>query len=90
MASKTEESHVADTELDTTQLGHTTSAVDVAEITTENPYTEINFIGTYAAIILGAVASYGGYVMPVTSLAFINADIGQLEFPESLTRIDNL
>ena len=23
-------------------------------------------------------ASYGGYVMPVTSLAFINADIGEL------------
>lgn len=76
MASKTEQNHVVDTELETSQLDRTTSTVDVAEITTKNHYTEINYIGTYVAIILGVVASYGGYVMPVTSLAFINADIG--------------
>ena len=60
MAIKTEESHIADAEIDVTPLGD--AGVDIAEVTTANPYTEINFLGTYAAIILGAVASYGGYV----------------------------
>lgn len=51
---------------------------DVVEITHGTPYRDINFLGTYLACALGAVASYGGYVMPATSLALINADIGNL------------
>ena len=49
---------------------------DVVEITHSAPYKSINFLGTYLACALGAVASYGGYVMPATSLSLINEDIG--------------
>lgn len=77
MANKVEQGDVSHAEIEVTQLGHETAAADVAEITTKNPYTEINFIGTYVAILMAVIASYGGYVMPVTSLAFINDDIGQ-------------
>ena len=52
------------------------SNIDVVEITQGNPYFEPNFIGTYLAVCLGALSSYGGFVMPATSLALINADIG--------------
>lgn len=79
MAHKVEQGDVAHAEIEVTQLGNETAAADVAEITTKNPYTEVNFIGTYVAILMGVIASYGGYVMPVTSLAFINNDIGQLK-----------
>lgn len=79
MANKIEESDSGHAEVEVTQLGgRETAAADVAEITTKNPYFEINFIGTYVAIVMGVIASYGGYVMPVTSLAFINDDIGEL------------
>lgn len=54
----------------------TASNVDKLEITKERPYREINFIGTYIAVCLGALACYGGFVMPATSLALIEEDIG--------------
>ena len=50
--------------------------VDVLEITTKRPYKEVGFIFTYIAACLGALAAYGGFVMPATSLALINLDIG--------------
>ena len=53
-----------------------TSQDDVLEVTKERPYGELNFIGTYVAVCLGALACYGGFVMPATSLALINEDIG--------------
>lgn len=57
-------------------LENTTAAIDVIELTTKSPYMEANFIGTYFAIAFGACGAFAGYVMPVTSLALINADIG--------------
>lgn len=51
--------------------------IDVVHVTHERPYFEINFIGTYAAICLGALACYGGFIMPATSLALINEAIGR-------------
>lgn len=59
-------------------LDQVNTNIDVVNLSTKSPYLEVNFIGTYIAIILGAVCSYGGFVMPITSLAFINADIGML------------
>ncbi|KAK3713537.1 hypothetical protein LTR37_008495 [Vermiconidia calcicola] len=53
-----------------------TSQDDVLEVTKERPYGELNFIGTYVAVCLGSLACYGGFVMPATSLALINEDIG--------------
>lgn len=52
------------------------SRIDVLEVTQASPYREPNFIGTYLAICLGALSAYGGFVMPATSLALIDADIG--------------
>lgn len=49
---------------------------DILIVTTENPYGEINFIGTFIAIALSIIGAYGGWVMPATSLSNINADIG--------------
>ena len=49
---------------------------DVIEVTHQRPYGEINFIGTYIAVGLGALACYGSFVMPATSLALIEAEIG--------------
>ncbi|KAH0831572.1 hypothetical protein AYO21_01776 [Fonsecaea monophora] len=49
---------------------------DIMIITTENPYGEINFIGTYCAIALSLMGAYGGWTMPATSLSYINADLG--------------
>ena len=57
-------------------LNPTKSNVDKLIVTKERPYKEINFIGTYAAVCLGALACYGGFVMPATSLALIEAEIG--------------
>lgn len=51
--------------------------VDVLEVTTKRPYREVNFLMTYFAAGLGALASFGGFVMPATSLALINEDIGR-------------
>ena len=56
---------------------HVTADVDIIEVTKERPYGEINFIGTYIAVCFGALACYGGFVMPATSLLLINADIGK-------------
>ena len=60
------------------RLKPTASNVDKLEVTKERPYREINFIGTYFAVCLGALACYGGFVMPATSLALIEEDIGIL------------
>lgn len=49
---------------------------DTVEITYSTPYKDFNFLGTYLAVVLGTIASYGGYVMPATSLSLINDDIG--------------
>lgn len=76
MAKNIEEGDSRHADIEVTQLDRETGAADVAEITTKNPYFEINFIGTYVAILMGVIASYGGFVMPATSLAFINDDIG--------------
>lgn len=60
--------------------------VDVIEVTTKRPYREVNFLMTYLAAGLGALASFGGFVMPATSLALINEDIGASNaFPYSLS-----
>lgn len=52
--------------------------IDVIHATTENPYLEPNFIGTYIAIALATCAAFAGFVMPVTALALINADVGEI------------
>ena len=70
---------------DTKRLKPTVSNVDKLEVTKERPYREINFIGTYIAVCLGALACYGGFVMPATSLALIEEDIGILR-PHPLVR----
>ena len=49
---------------------------DVLRVTHDRPYGEMNFVGTYVAVCLGAQACYGSFVMPATSLALIEADIG--------------
>lgn len=90
MTNKVVSGDVAHPEVEVTQLGGETAAADVAEITTKNPYTEINFIGTYVAILMGVIASYGGYVMPVTSLAFINDDLGEPKSAVAVSGTDNL
>lgn len=60
-------------------LGYVRTKIDVIELTQQHPYTELNFLGTYCAITLGACGAFAGFVMPVTSLAIINADIGPSE-----------
>lgn len=62
---------------DDNRLKLTQSTVDKLEVTKQRPYKEINFIGTYVAVCLGALACYGGFVMPATSLALIEQDIGK-------------
>ncbi|KAK4936010.1 hypothetical protein LTR10_023057 [Elasticomyces elasticus] len=57
------------------KLASTESDMDVVVLTQKNPYFEFNFIGTYVAICLGTMSSYGGFVMPATSLALINETI---------------
>lgn len=62
------------------EQGHSSSAlaneVDILNITQKSPYLERNFTGTYLAICLGGFSAYGGFVMPATSLALIDEDIG--------------
>lgn len=53
-----------------------TEPTDVLRVTLERPYRQINFWGTYVAAGTGALAAYGGFVMPATSLSLINADLG--------------
>ena len=79
------EKHTADVDHDEGQyhpehlkgIEQTRDDADVIHVTTENPYTEINFIGTYAAIAFGTCAAFAGFIMPVTSLVEINAIIGK-------------
>jgi MFS family permease len=49
---------------------------DVVVTTQGSPYGEINFIGTYFAALLAANAVFAGFLMPVTSLTLIEADLG--------------
>lgn len=44
-------------------IERTRDEADVIHVTTENPYKEINFIGTYAAIALGTCAAFAGFIM---------------------------
>ena len=53
------------------------SRIDVLHVTTQTPYRQINFWGTYIAAAAGALAVYGGFVMPATSISLINADLGK-------------
>ena len=55
------------------------SRIDVLHVTTQTPYRQINFWGTYIAAAAGALAVYGGFVMPATSISLINADLGMQE-----------
>jgi len=59
-------------------LAYVETNMDVVALTEKNPYFERNFIGSYLAVCLGALSSYGGFVLPATSLALINADIGTI------------
>jgi len=68
------------------ELAPAASEDDVLEITTKSPYGEVNFIGTYAALVLSATVAYGGWIMPATSLQYINADIGK-SYPPHLSSI---
>lgn len=61
--------------------------IDVIETTTENPYFEINFIGTYAAITLATCAAFAGFVMPVTALTLINAAVGEEKVHMAVWRV---
>jgi MFS family permease len=58
------------------QLDRTHTEKDVIHTTHESPYREVNFIGTYVAILLGCNASFAGFLMPITSLALIEAELG--------------
>ena len=66
---------------DDAPLKPTQSDHDVLRVTQKRPYGEINSIGTYVAVCLGALSCYGGFIMPATSLALINEDIGNLVHP---------
>ncbi|KAK5717217.1 hypothetical protein LTR15_009106 [Elasticomyces elasticus] len=55
---------------------HTDVVADMVLVTSKRPYREVNFIFTYIAACLGALASFGSFVMPATSLALINESIG--------------
>lgn len=59
------------------QMERTRTDIDVVHVTTANPYTEINFIGTYAAITFATCAAFAGFIMPVTSLTLINVALGK-------------
>jgi hypothetical protein len=57
-------------------LDRTHTNKDVIQTTQESPYREVNFVGTYLAILLGCNAAFAGFLMPVTSLALIEAELG--------------
>jgi MFS family permease len=57
-------------------LDRTHTNKDVIHTTQESPYRELNFIGTYLAILLGCNAAFAGFSMPITSLALIEAELG--------------
>jgi hypothetical protein len=58
------------------RLDYVATDTNVIAVTQKSPYFERNFIGTYAAVCLGTLSCYGGFVLPATSLALINEDIG--------------
>ena len=62
-------------------LARTRTNIDVIETTTENPYKELNFIGTYIAIAIACAAAFASYIMPVTAIVAINAIIGMISMP---------
>lgn len=61
------------------ELEKTHTNIDVIHTTQENPYGEINFIGTYIAITLACCACFAGFIMPITSLQLIERDLGVSE-----------
>ena len=62
-----------DTHTEMENIDRTQTEIDVVESTFETPYREPKFIGSYIAALLGACASFTGFLMPVTSLALIEA-----------------
>jgi hypothetical protein len=66
-------------------LARTRTKIDVIETTTENPYKELNFIGTYIAIAIGCAAAFASYIMPVTAIVAINAILGMVRMPTLLS-----
>jgi hypothetical protein len=58
-------------------MERTRTNIDVIQMTTENPYKELNFIGTYITIAIGCCAAFASYIMPVTAIVEINAIIGK-------------
>ncbi|EME43735.1 hypothetical protein DOTSEDRAFT_171572 [Dothistroma septosporum NZE10] len=65
-----------DEDLPSDHLERTHTKKDVVHVTQELPYKEVNFIGTYFAILLACNASFCGFLMPVTSLTLIEAELG--------------
>lgn len=63
-------------QVDGADLERTHTQIDVVHITQENPYGEINFIGSYIAFLLATNACFVGFLMPVTSLQLIERDLG--------------
>ncbi|KAK3672123.1 hypothetical protein LTR78_008094 [Recurvomyces mirabilis] len=57
-------------------LDRTYADIDVVELTHQNPYREVNFIGTYIAALLACSANFSGFIMPVTALGLIEAELG--------------
>jgi MFS family permease len=69
------DNHKSDVDhLENLEKTHTTK--DVIVTTQKPPYGEINFIGTYLAALLAANAVFAGFLMPVTSLTLIEAELG--------------
>ena len=58
-------------------MERTRTNIDVIQTTRENPYKELNFIGTYIAIAIGCAAAFASYIMPVTAIVEINAILGE-------------
>lgn len=57
-------------------LARTRTQIDVIETTTQNPYKELNFIGTYIAIAVACTGAFASNIMPVTAIIEINAILG--------------
>jgi MFS family permease len=57
-------------------LEKTHTNIDVVHVTQKLPYREVNFIGTYVAILLACDACFAGFIMPITSLQLIEEDLG--------------
>lgn len=57
-------------------LERTHTSIDVVHVTQESPYGEVNFVGSYLAMLLACNACFVGFLMPVTSLQLIERDLG--------------